>query len=137
MNKIAEKIVETPPVRRAVQQASADPGTAPEITHLLGYCPVYLRSGKFERGQREFSHVYEGRTYTFASQAALNEFISNPAPYAPVHQGADVIELRQTGRQVVGFLSFSCDYDGRYYLFRTAANQEEFLANPAAYAVSE
>ncbi len=139
-DNLAPVAKQTPVIRQTrapkrVQQASVAPAGAPEITHLLGYCPVNLKSGKFQRGKRQFSYVFQGRTYRFGSEAAMNEFIRDPAPYAPVIQGADVIELQRTGRHVPGFLSFSCDYDGRYYLFRSAANQEKFLANPSAYAV--
>ncbi len=136
-NKVASKLPAKQTAPKTVMQASAAPKAAPPINHLLGYCPVNLKLGKFQRGKPQFKHVYQGRSYTFDSQAALNEFIRNPVLYAPVLQGVDVIELQRTGRHVEGFLSFSCDFDGHFYLFRTAANQEAFLANPATYAVTQ
>jgi len=116
--------------------APAQPArTAPIVKHMLGYCPVYLKSAKFVKGEERFRTVYRGRTYFFASQAALEEFERNPEPYAPVLQGIDVVDLRHTGRHREGYLSYSCDYDGRFYMFRTVENQDRFLANPTHYAV--
>ncbi len=126
---------EKPPVTRNVVHASQQRQTAPEVKHLLGYCPVSLRAGEFQRGRAEFSTIYQGRSYRFASQAALNAFVRDPGLYAPVLQGIDVVEMQRTGRHVEGFLSFSCDYDGQYYLFRSSVNQETFLEDPARYAV--
>jgi len=125
----------SPVVTRKITRAAQQQVTAPEVKHLLGYCPVNLRAGKFQRGKPEFSTIYLGRTYRFDSQEALNEFVRNPDPYAPVLQGIDVIEMNRTGRHVEGYLSFSCDYDGRFYLFRSTQNQEEFLADPTRFAV--
>ncbi|QDT50886.1 YHS domain protein [Symmachiella dynata] len=141
LDKSAGKVIDaavtaaSPVVTRKITRAAQQQETAPEVKHLLGYCPVNLRAGKFQRGKPEFSTVYLGRTYRFASQEALNEFVRNPDPYAPVLQGIDVIEMRRTGRHVEGYLSFSCDYDGRFYLFRSTQNQEEFLSDPTRFAV--
>lgn len=124
-------------VRQTISRVAEERRGAPEIAHMLGYCPVNLRAGKFQRGKPEYRHVYQDRTYKFDSQAAMDEFIRNPQPYAPVMQGIDVIELQRTGRRVEGYLSFSCDYNGRFYLFRTAENQEAFLADPAKFGLPE
>jgi len=136
------EITKTTRVRKAkpiasgqISQATAQPKQAPEIKHLLGYCSVNLKYGKFRRGKQTFREQYQGRTYTFDSTEALQEFRRNPAPYAPALQGIDVVELTHTGHHTEGYLSFSCDYDGHFYFFRSQENQEEFLANPAAYAV--
>lgn len=138
-NPFAEKVAQqaTTKVSRKVKQVSSQPTSAPEIKHLLGYCPVNLKQGKFLRGKQRYRHVHEGRTYLLDSLSALKEFQSNPAPYAPVLQGMDVVDLTHTGRHVEGYLSYSCDFEGRFYLFRTIENQEAFLANPSAYSVPE
>lgn len=127
----------TPVAASKISQASARPEQAPEIKHLLGYCAVNLKHGKFLRGKQAYREQFQGRTYAFDSMAALKEFRRNPAPYAPVMQGIDVVELTHTGHHTEGYLSFSCDFDGHFYLFRTQENQEEFLANPSAYEVPE
>lgn len=55
---------------------------------VSGYDPVaYFREGKPVEGSSDFEAEYEGYTYRFSSQANLNDFVADPAAYAPQYGG--------------------------------------------------
>lgn len=52
---------------------------------IEGFSPVsYFTEGRPEKGAREFSAVYEGRTYYFTSAEQQAKFEADPEAYAPV-----------------------------------------------------
>jgi YHS domain-containing protein len=48
---------------------------------------AYFADGAPALGSAEFSHVYDGATYRFASRANLDAFKADPAKYAPAYGG--------------------------------------------------
>jgi len=55
---------------------------------VSGYDPVaYFREGKPVEGSSEFETEYEGYTYRFSNQANLDDFVADPAAFAPQYGG--------------------------------------------------
>ncbi len=55
---------------------------------LNGYDAVaYFTEGKPVKGTQEYTAVYDGAVYRFASKANRNRFQANPAAYAPAYGG--------------------------------------------------
>ncbi len=53
-----------------------------------GYCVVcYQTADKAVKGSEKFSTDYQGKTYYFADQGALDTFKKSPAKYVPEYDG--------------------------------------------------
>lgn len=100
-----------------------------------GFCPVALRDEReLVDSSEEFTAKFGLRTYQFSSAQAKAAFESNPARYAPVAAGSDVVLLVNTEEEISGVLDFSLWYRDRLYLFRSRETQRIFAANPDKYA---
>lgn len=111
---------------------------AREGTGLKGFCPVMLRDHRdLADALPEYSAIYHGKTFFFASEEALNTFLNNPQPYVPANAGNDVIHLALTGEELEGALDNAVWYKGRLYLFSSVETMETFVAAPSSHAVAE
>ncbi|MDD9892047.1 MAG: YHS domain-containing protein, partial [Gammaproteobacteria bacterium] len=55
---------------------------------LNGYDAVaYFTEGKPVKGTQEYTAVYDGAVYRFASKSNRNKFQANPSQYAPAYGG--------------------------------------------------
>ncbi|MGD1935555.1 MAG: YHS domain-containing (seleno)protein [Candidatus Phaeomarinobacter sp.] len=74
----------------APAQAAKDPvytGLFSSVA-VSGHDPVaYFREGKPVEGSSDFEAEYEGYTYRFSNQANLDDFVADPAAYAPQYGG--------------------------------------------------
>ena len=103
-----------------------------------GFCPVTLCDHReLADADDRFSIVYHDTTYTFSSEGALEKFRGNPAKYAPVLGGKDVVRLHATGHEVEGVLDHAAWYAGRLYLFSSADTLAIFTASPKSYPIAE
>ncbi|MFZ4573663.1 MAG: YHS domain-containing (seleno)protein [Phycisphaerales bacterium] len=87
---------------------------------IEGYDPVAYfpeGGGKPAKGDAKFSHVLDGVSYRFDSQAHLDLFKANPAKYEPAHGGWCTYAMGKNGEKVeVDPKSFVVD-GGRLFLF--------------------
>lgn len=98
---------------------------------MRGYDSVsYFTEGRPAKGSPEFSHVWDGERYLFASAKHRELFASDPARYAPQFPGYCASSL--AGGQVVApNPEYWVIIDGKLYLFGGALGPERFRANPA------
>ena len=76
---------------------------------------AYFSHGAPTLGSAEFSHVHEGATYRFASQANLDAFEADPAKYVPAYGGFCAYGVA-VGKKFDGDPRFWKVVDGRLYL---------------------
>lgn len=99
-----------------------------------GFCPVALRDrGQMVNADAQFQTVHHSQTYTFSSEAALAQFLSDPDRYAPVAGGLDVVAAKEEQAIVQGSLDFAIWHRGKLYFFVSEASKDAFMLNPALY----
>ncbi len=102
---------------------------------LDGCCPVVLRlESKWVRGNNRYRAEYEGRTYFFAAEHLLDAFLDNPARFAPVASGTDVVALEEEGLSKMGDRRHGVFFRDRVFLFVNEENLATFWQNPKKYA---
>lgn len=107
------------------------------MTGFRGFCPVVLRDQRdLTDAQPAFHSVFEGKTYYFSSAAAKATFDRAPQKYAPAKGGQDVIRLSR-GESVEGSLEHAVWFRDRLYFFSSAETLNQFVQQPAKYAVSQ
>ncbi len=114
---------------------STEEQEAAPTTALDGFCPVEL--GKHERwtpGDPRCTAVHATRTYQFSGPAQRRLFLADPDRYAPAHSGNDLVLTVDEHRRVPGKTDYCVTYDGRLYMFSTAATRARFEKNPKRYA---
>ncbi|MDO4630543.1 MAG: hypothetical protein Q4C70_15295, partial [Planctomycetia bacterium] len=111
-------------------------GYAPKMPMLLdGYCPVTMvEANKWEIGNKEIFAHYANGVYFFASINAYEKFIQNPAYYALVSDGLDIVQLADNNQRVHGTRRFGIRYDDLNFVFATEENRDKFRENPDHYA---
>jgi YHS domain-containing protein len=103
---------------------------------LEGYCPVELsKHERWTKGGAQWAVTYRGATYHCAGPVQRECFLADPERYVPVSHGCDVVALLDEDRNVAGVVDHCVVYEGRLYMFSSAAAVEKFRANPARYAV--
>lgn len=103
---------------------------------LAGFCPVALtRDRLWVRGDESLCYVFEGVTYRFADEVALELFIREPADYAPRYSGFDPTLLATEHVPVPGRIEFGSFHRDRLYLHASAGSRREFIADPTAFEV--
>ncbi len=128
-----------PPVQPSFGDSSApraglvpNGGMAPA---LGGYCPVELvETQLWTSGDARWAWIHQGRTYRMSGQAQLERFVANPERYAPVLAGTDAVLALEENASVAGRTEFCVDYDGRLYMFSSAATMARFHRTPVHYA---
>ena len=104
---------------------------------LEGYCPVELADNRqWKIGNRQWGALHEGRTYLFAGQSQRQKFMANPARYAPVISGDDLVTAIDQDRRVPGYRCHGVYFENQVYLFVNEVNLEKFAKNPIFYVNS-
>ncbi len=98
----------------------------PPFPALNGYCIVALKSMRFVKADPKIESVYNHRVYQFSSMAAKLEFDHAPESYCVQFDGADPVEMLQTGIAVEG--QYLREHNGRFYLFLSKKSWEAFKA---------
>ena len=105
---------------------------------LMGKCPVTLmKEGRWQDGDPTFGIVHRDRTYLFASEAALNEFRSDPDVFSPLLAGYDPVLYHDGGELVDGLPKHGVFMgrlpNQRVVLFSNPTTRATFQANPQQY----
>ncbi len=117
----------------AQAEATDRKNSLPSIA-LGGYCPVALVSqGRWTRGDLRWTVVHGGSIYRLSGAAQRQQFLANPEAFAPACSGNDPVLAVEAGRTVPGQSAFCATYNGRLYMFSSAATQAEFNRNPQRY----
>jgi YHS domain-containing protein len=138
----ADSIASAPPDWQASRvepaaYATAEPTAVPTVA-LGGYCPVELaRNGRWVPGDLRWTVVHEGRIYRLSGAQQRQDFLANPAGFAPVNSGNDAVLLVDQNRTVAGQPAYCATYDGRLYMFSSADTQARFNSNPQRYAAGK
>ena len=104
------------------------------LTGFRGFCPVALRDHRELLDTRPaFNAVFGPGMYHFSSAEARAMFVRNPARYTPAANGADIVMLRNSGREIEGSIEFSAWYKSRLYLFSSRSSLERFIKTPAKF----
>ncbi|MBL4699679.1 MAG: hypothetical protein JKX85_00335 [Phycisphaeraceae bacterium] len=103
---------------------------------LEGYCPVaYHKMDKAVKGKKEFSAVYDGKTYYFVKEMARDLFKKNPSRFLPVLNGLCVVcKVGKKGMDNPGKPEIFSIYKKQLYLFAGAGSKKTFDASPEKYA---
>jgi YHS domain-containing protein len=102
---------------------------------LKGFCPVALRDHRdLVDADTDITSTYQDKAYSFSTVEAKDSFEADPAKYAPIHSGHDVIVLTEGNVELEGTLENAVWFKDRLYLFSSAATLETFVGNPTKYA---
>jgi thioredoxin-related protein/YHS domain-containing protein len=102
---------------------------------LEGFCPVTLcKETRWVTGNPAYSTMYQGHIFHFSSADALAVFARNPASYAPVAMGEDIVVMADKNRRVNGSRKFGLCYEDRVFLFSSQESYDAFEARPGYYA---
>lgn len=105
---------------------------------LKGICPVTLREERRVVTPRpEFSSLFGGCQFEFATTEAKAAFDASPERYAPVLGGRDVVLTATGAEEAIGSLKHAGFYRQRLYLFSTDESCKSFYENPRRFAVGE
>ncbi len=116
-----------------------DANAAKYIPALGGDCVVALvEMNRRVPGNIRHASIHEGRLYLFSDADGHKMFQANPAKYADADlaYGGNCVVCRVGLQQVVpGKPEFVVVHKGLRYLFPSADQRDEFLANPGRYEV--
>ena len=102
---------------------------------LGGYCPVeLLQNGQWIRGDLRWTVVHNGRIYRFSGAEQRQQFLADPQSFAPANFGMDPVLSLEEHRGVEGQVTYCATYNGRLYMFSSAATQSKFNLQPERYA---
>ncbi len=132
-------------VEPAAYAMAESPGMAEAGDHLVvppvalnGYCPVELvLNGRWVAGDLRWTVVHKGLIYRLSGDRQRREFLANPDCFAPVDSGNDRVMLVDQQRVVPGRTEFCAIYEGRLYMFSSAAGQSRFNGDPQRYAAEK
>jgi YHS domain-containing protein len=102
---------------------------------LEGYCPVELSEHEhWVPGNPLYYGMYRGQIYRFSSEFALALFDKDPARYAPIAGGDDIVLMVDRNKKQPGVRKFGAWFNNRVYLFAGQESFEAFSARPDYYA---
>jgi YHS domain-containing protein len=82
-----------------------------------GYDVVSYFDGEPKEGESEYSIVYKGITYFFASKSTFEKFKMDPVKYEPAYGGWCAYAMGETGEKVKVDAETFKIIDGKLYLF--------------------
>jgi YHS domain-containing protein len=122
----------------APASAAQKPATVTAAKGFKGFCPVILKDERrLVEARAQFKSEYNGRWYSFSSQAAKEIFDESPQRYVPAIGGNDVVRQAAGEQGVEGSLEHAAWYRGKLFLFSTAESRREFVDEPAKFTVNE
>lgn len=102
---------------------------------LEGYCPVELsRTERWIPGNPLYYAMYRGQIFRFSTEEALEQFQREPARYAPIAGGDDIVLMVDRNKKVAGQRKFGVWYKDRVYLFSSGVSFEAFSVKPDYYS---
>jgi YHS domain-containing protein/thioredoxin-related protein len=102
---------------------------------LEGYCPVLLSTEeRWIPGNPAYYTMYRGHVFRFSSEEAMTEFMKNPALYAPVAMGEDIVLMVDRNKKIYGNRKYGAWFQGRVFLFSSQESLDSFAARPEYYA---
>lgn len=104
---------------------------APVLAALNGHCIVCLKNRQFVLVTNQYSSVFEGHTYHFASREAKATFDADPSRFAPAYGGIDPVEFLDNHTMVEG--QFLREFDDRFYMFTNKEHWDTFKATPGRF----
>ncbi len=120
-------------VQAANHLEASRPGSAGPVA-LDGFCCVDLCTREqWTPGDPRWTAAYQGRTYLFAGPKQRQRFLAAPNRFAPMCSGNDPVFSADENRRVTGRTDFCVTYDGRLYMFSSAATLKRFQGNPRRY----
>ena len=112
--------------------------SAPPTLALNGYCPVELVSnGRWTPGDVRWTVVHDGQIYRLSGPTPRREFQAHPEAFAPAYSGNDPVLTVDQHRAVPGQLTYCATYNGRLYVFASAATQSQFDREPQRYVAGK
>jgi len=100
-----------------------------------GYCPVELiRNGTWKMGDLRWTVVYGGLIFRLSSPEARQAFLADPKAFAPAYEGHDPVLAVDRHLKTPGSVTYCATYEGRLYMFSSAATQSRFNEEPRRYA---
>ncbi len=104
-------------------------------TGFKGFCPVPLRERReLVEASPQFTSTFGLQTYTFSSAESKVAFDRDPARYAPVAGGSDIVVLVNSGEEQAGQLDFALWYRDRLYWFCSGETMTLFSKDPQRFA---
>jgi len=116
--------------------AEGTTGPTVEIPLALdGFCPVTLASQeRWQPGNPLYYAMYCGQIFRCISEETLETFAKEPAKYAPVAMGEDVVQMVNRQKKIVGQRKFGAWFQDRVYLFSSQESLDTFASRPEFYA---
>ena len=102
---------------------------------LDGFCPVTLGSQeRWQSGNPIFYAMYRGQIFRCVNEEALEAFSKDPAKYAPVAMGEDIVQMVNRNKKIAGQRKFGAWFQDRVYLFSSQESLDAFAAKPEFFA---
>ncbi len=110
------------------------------VPALGGDCVVaQAKMGKRVPGNIRNAAFHQGRIFLFSSKDGQQQFLANPNAYDGVDLalgGNCPVCLTNMRQNVPGMPEYVANYQGMRYLFPSAAQQGQFMANPRKFATA-
>ena len=122
--------------KEAAPFAEGTPSSTVEIPLALdGFCPVTLSTQeRWQPGNPLYYAMYCGQIFRCVSADTLDAFSKEPAKYAPIAMGEDVVQMVNRQKKVIGQRKFGAWFQDRVYLFSSQESLDAFAARPEFYA---
>lgn len=114
---------------------SGSPVSADPIPTLMdGFCPVAMvEQNAWVPGNAQLSLLYGNGRYYFENEESKEKFARNPAFYALVSDGMDVVLLTDQNQKAPGTRRLGIRYANLNFVFATEESQQKFRQNPDFY----
>ncbi len=111
-------------------------GSTVEIPLALdGFCPVTLSiQERWQPGNPLFYAMYHGQIFRCVNEETLAAFTKEPAKFAPVAMGEDIVQMVNRNKKITGQRKFGAWFQDRVYLFSSQESLDAFAAKPEFYA---
>lgn len=126
----AVQIPELPTVTSFSQPVQPTP-----IEHLNKICIVSWRDGTRVKPDPAVTSVYKGRIYQFANADCKSRFEASPEDFAVAFGGCDPVQFVKTREAATG--RYLVDHEGKFYMFTSLENLDEFNAHPEVYTLAK
>jgi YHS domain-containing protein len=95
-----------------------------------------VKNGRWVKGDLRWTVVHQGWIFRFSGPAQRQQFLANPEAFAPVGSGNDPVLATDENRSVPGETAYCALYNGRLYMFSSAATQTQFNERPQRYVAA-
>lgn len=107
---------------------------SPIPTLMDGYCPVAMvERNTWVLGNSQITCLYGNGRYCFENEEAQEKFFRDPAFYALVSDGMDIVLLTDQNHKSPGTRRLGIRYANLNFVFATEESQQKFRQNPDLY----